>query len=238
MMGATHILAALYWRDNVSGQGTFIEYSQVHGVTRQLEYALPLYGRYGVIRERWGNWDTELCVHGIIRCGKSSYPDSDNPQEQEEGYILISAYEDADFARLCRVIGQPQLARLYKTHDVRVRAESQREIYRALEEWAKDKTKEQVAQLLDRADIINQPVWNAKEVASHPHWRQRGSIFWMDDPYYGDVLSQGSAFKMSETPPRVKWAFKPIGADNETIYSRLCGLSAEEIKRLEAEEVI
>ena len=27
-------------------------------------------------------------------------------------------------------------------------------------------------------------------------------------------------------------------ADNEQIYGRLCGLSAEEIKRLEAEEII
>ena len=37
MMAAVTILAALYWRDTVSGEGTFIEYSQVHGVTRQLE---------------------------------------------------------------------------------------------------------------------------------------------------------------------------------------------------------
>jgi hypothetical protein len=36
----------------------------------------------------------------------------------------------------------------------------------------------------------------------------------------------------------VKWAFKPIGADNELIYSKLCGLSAEELKRLESEEIV
>ncbi len=238
MMGALQVLSALYWRDNVSGEGTFLEYSQVHGVTRQLEYALPLYGREGVIRERWGNWDTQLCVHGIIKCGKSSYPDSDNPQEQEEGYILVSAYEDGDFAVLCRTIGQPQLARLYKTHEIRLRPESQKEVYAALEAWAKDKTKEQVAQILGKAGIIVQPVWNAKEVATHPHWRERGSIFWLDDPTYGDLLSQGPAYKMSDTPPRVKWAFRPVGADNEYIYGKLCGLSKAEIEKLEAEEVI
>lgn len=238
MMGALQILAALYWRDNVSGQGTFIEYSQVHGVTRQLEYALPLYGRFGVIRERWGNWDTQLCVHGIIQCGKSSYPDSDNPQEQEEGYILISAYKDEDFARLCRIINRPDLAEKYRTHDERVKPESQREIYAALEEWAKDKTKEDVARIMDEADIINQPVWNAKEVAEHPHWRERGSIQWIDDPTFGDVLAQGPAYKMSETPPRVKWVFKPVGADNEYIYTKLCGFSKEELERLEREEII
>ena len=238
MMGALQILSALYWRDTVSGQGTFLEYSQVHGVSRQLEYALPLYGRHGVIRERWGNWDTQLCVHGIIKCGKSSYPDSDNPQEQEEGYILISAYEDEAFLRLCRAIRNDKLARRHKTHDVRVRPDSQREIYAALEAWAQDKTKEQVARILDRAGVITQPVWNAKEVASQPHWRERGSIFWMDDPTYGELLAQGPAYRMSETPPRVKWSLKPVGADNEHIYGKLCGLAKDELERLEADEII
>jgi crotonobetainyl-CoA:carnitine CoA-transferase CaiB-like acyl-CoA transferase len=238
MMQAVNILAALYWRDTVSGEGTFLEYSQVDGVTRQLEWSLPVYGRYGVVRQRWGGWDTELCVNGIIGCGKSSYPGSDNPQEQEQGYITITAYRDEDFIRLCDVIGRQDLAKQYPDLDSRVLAGSQREIYAALEEWAKDKTKEEAAGILDRGDILNQPVWNAKEVAEQPHWQQRGSIHWMDDATFGDVLAQGPGYMMSETPPRVKSAFKPVGADNDYIYTKLAGLSNEEIRQLEEEEVI
>src|SRR5216684_2376602 len=156
MMGAVQILAALYYRDKISGEGTFTEYSQVHGVTRQLEYALPLYGRHGITRERWGNWDTQLCVHGIIKCGKSSYPKSENSQE----------------------------------------------------------------------------------VANHPHWLERGAVQWLDDPTYGDLLHQGPAYKMSETPPRLKWALKPVGADNELILGKLAGLSSEDLRRLEEQECI
>jgi crotonobetainyl-CoA:carnitine CoA-transferase CaiB-like acyl-CoA transferase len=238
MMQAVNILAALYWRDTMSGEGTFLEYSQVDGVTRQLEWSLPVYGRYGVVRQRWGNWDTELAVHGIIRCGRSSYPDSDNPQEQEEGYLLVTAYEDGDFARLCRAIGREDLATKYPDLDARVLPDAQREIYEALEAWAADKTKEDAARILDDNDILNQPVWNAKEVAEQPHWRERGSIQWLDDPTFGDVLAQGPAYKLSETPPRLKTAFKPVGADNEHIYTKLAGLSKSEIERLQEEEVI
>jgi crotonobetainyl-CoA:carnitine CoA-transferase CaiB-like acyl-CoA transferase len=197
-----------------------------------------VYGRYGVVRQRWGNWDTELAVHGIIGCGKSSYPDSDNPQEQEEGYILVTAYEDDDFARLCRVIGREDLAAKYPDLDSRVPPDAQRELYAALEAWAGDKTKEDAARILDDNDILNQPVWNAKEVAEHPHWRERGSIGWLDDPTFGDVLAQGPAYKLNETPPRLKTAFKPVGADNEYIYAKLAGLSKGEIERLQEEEVI
>ena len=238
MMGAVQILAALYYRDKISGEGTFMEYSQVHGVTRQLEYALPLYGRHGITRERWGTWDTQLCVHGIIKCGKTSYPNSENPQENEEGYILISATATKTsrvFARrLATAISPPSTPR--PKH--RVKAEAQMEIYPVLEKWAADKTKEDVANILDKANIINQPVWNAKEVATNPHFQQRGAVRWLDDPYYGDLLHQGPGYKMSATPPRMKWALKPVGADNEYILGKLAGLSPTDIKRLEDQECI
>jgi len=238
MMGAVQILAALYYRDKISGLGTFCEYSQVHGVTRQLEYGLPLYGRHGITRERWGTWDTQLCVHGIIKCGKSSYPNSDNPQENEEGYILISAYSDEDFAKLCKVIGDGNFAAKYGKAEARVKAQSQMEIYPYLEKWAADKSKEDVAAILDKAGILNQPVWNAKEVATNPHWQQRGAVRWIDDPYFGELLHQGPGYKLSHTPPRVKWALKPVGADNEYVLGKLAGLSPSDIKRLEDQETI
>jgi crotonobetainyl-CoA:carnitine CoA-transferase CaiB-like acyl-CoA transferase len=43
---------------------------------------------------------------------------------------------------------------------------------------------------------------------------------------------------MSETPPRIKWAFKPVGADNEKVYSRLLGWSKAKIAQMEEAEVI
>ncbi len=237
MMGFTAALAALHHR-NKTGQGTFIEYSQVHGVTRQLEYALPIHGKLGVCRERWGNMDTQLCVHGIVKCGKSSYPNSENPQEQEEGYILVSAYSDADFAKLCKVMGDGDMAKKYAKATDRIQPNAQLAIYEWIEKWTADKTKEQAAAILDSAGINNQPVWNSKEVSNHPHWQERGSVRWVDDPTYGPILHQGPAFKLSHTPPRVKWACKPIGADNEYILGKLMGFSPEEIKRLEEQECI
>jgi crotonobetainyl-CoA:carnitine CoA-transferase CaiB-like acyl-CoA transferase len=43
---------------------------------------------------------------------------------------------------------------------------------------------------------------------------------------------------MSATPPRLKWALKPVGADNERILGELAGLSPAEVKRLEDQEII
>src|SRR5207245_11175266 len=150
----------------------------------------------------------------------------------------VSAYDDKDFVRLCQTVGDGKTAEKYAKHDARVKPKSQIEIYDLLEKWAADKTKEQVAELLDKANINNQPVWNSKEVANHPHWQERGAVQWLDDQTFGDLMHQGPAYMMSATPPRLKWALKPVGADNEYILGKLAGLSSEELRRLEEQECI
>ena len=113
-------MAALNWRLK-TGLGTMIEFSQVQAATRMCGYTAPLYGRFGIVRQRWGNWDTQLCVHGIIMTGKVDFPDANNPQEKfESRYVMVSAFQDADFKELCNIIKKPDLFSSYKTHKERV----------------------------------------------------------------------------------------------------------------------
>jgi crotonobetainyl-CoA:carnitine CoA-transferase CaiB-like acyl-CoA transferase len=203
-----------------------------------MEYALPLWGRFGVVRQRFGNYDTQLAVHGVVMCGKSSYPDSDNPQELENSYIFIQAYEDEDFKKLCKLMGRDDLANQYPTHDDRVKPENQYQLYPEIEKWLADKNKEEAEAILVKAGINCQPVWNTKEVATNDHYLQRGEIIWLDDPCYGDICHQGHLAHMSETPRRIKWEMKPVGADNEYIYQKVLGFSMGYIRDLEERQVI
>jgi crotonobetainyl-CoA:carnitine CoA-transferase CaiB-like acyl-CoA transferase len=43
---------------------------------------------------------------------------------------------------------------------------------------------------------------------------------------------------MSETPPRIKWEMKPVGADNEYIYQKVLGFSMEKLRSLEERQII
>jgi len=175
----------LHWRRK-TGLGTMIEFSQVQAAARTLGYTVPLYGRFGVVRQRWGNWDTQLCVHGIILCGKSDFPDSDNPQDKHDArYVMVSAFQDADFKELCDITGLKELYAKYQAHKDRVEAEPQVEIYAALEKWASDKTRSQVVKVLQDAGILAEPVMNDREVYECEHYRQRGTLRWHEDPILG-----------------------------------------------------
>ena len=88
------------------------------------------------------------------------------------------------------------------------------------------------------AGINCQPVWSTKEVATHEHFLQRGEIQWLEDPSYGEICHQGTVAMMSETPRRLKWEMKPVGADNEYIYQKVLGFSMGYIRDLEERQVI
>ncbi len=226
------ILAAIHWRRK-TGLGTMIEFSQVQAATRCLGYAAPLYGRFGIVRQRWGNWDTQLCAHGIILCGKSDFPDAKNPQDRLEArYAMVSAFQDADFKELCDITGMKELYNKYKAHKDRVEAEAQIEIYGALEKWAADKSRSQVVKVLQDAGLLAEPVMNDREYYENEHWRMRGTVRWMDDPIFGDTLQHGtySAGLMSKTPRRLFWIWRPVGADNVKIYHELLGYPTKKIE--------
>ena len=226
------ILASILWRRK-TGLGTMIEFSQVQTPTRISGYTFPLYNRFGIVRQRWGNWDTQLCAHGIILCGKSDFPDAQNPQDKNEArYVMVSAFNDPDFKELCDITGLKDLYGKYKAHKDRVEARPQVEIYAALEKWAADKTRSQVVKILTDAGILAAPVMNDREVYECQHYRERGTLRWLDDPLYGDFLVQSghSVGMMTKTPRRVNWIWRPVGADNVSIYRDLLGIPLSQIE--------
>jgi crotonobetainyl-CoA:carnitine CoA-transferase CaiB-like acyl-CoA transferase len=226
------ILAAIHHRRK-TGLGTMIEFSQVQVPTRMLGHTLPMYGKFGIVRQRWGNWDTQLAAHGIILCGKSDFPDYDNPQDKFDArYVMVSAFQDQDFAELCAITGNKGLLDKYKAHKDRAEGEAQVEIYAALESWAADKSRSEVAKILQDAGILAEPVRNDREVYESPHYRERGTVRWLDDPLFGDMLLQSgySCGLMEKTPRRVNWHWRPVGADNKKIYRDMLGVPLTQIQ--------
>ena len=238
LTGLIGILAAAHYRKK-TGEGTFIDLSQISCSTRATGYSFPLYGRFGVVRQRWGNWDTLLSVHGIIMAGKTDDPEHPNPQiSVESRYVMVSAFQDEDFRELCYLIGRPDLWEKYSSFKERVKPEAQIEIYRALEEWASDKSRSEVVEAINNAGLIAVPVMSAKDIYDAEHFWERGTVRWVDDPLFGEVLTQNWHVKLSETPPRTKWVWRPIGSDNIRIYHELMGYPMGKLKELWEKGVI
>jgi crotonobetainyl-CoA:carnitine CoA-transferase CaiB-like acyl-CoA transferase len=73
---------------------------------------------------------------------------------------------------------------------------------------------------------------NDREVYECEHYRERGTIRWLDDPLYGDVLLQSghSVGLLSKTPRRTNWIWRPVGGDNVKIYRDWLGIPLSKIE--------
>jgi CoA:oxalate CoA-transferase len=76
------------------------------------------------------------------------------------------------------------------------------------------------------------------ETMRFDHWYERKALVEFEDKDYGKLLVQGLVAKMSETPPRLKWLCRPVGADNTLIYKEFLGYDQKILEQLREENVI
>lgn len=83
-------------------------------------------------------------------------------------HISIAAVRDDQFARLCQVIGRPELANeeKFKTNMDRVR--HRQELEEILEAKVAQKTRDEWLKLLESADIMAAPIYNMKDISQQP----------------------------------------------------------------------
>ena len=72
-----------------------------------------------------------------------------------------------------------------------------------------------------------------------PHYKKRNvHIEWEDVNLGRKVKGNGITPKFSQTPGEIWRGSVPLGYDNEAVYTRLLGLSADELAQLQQQGVI
>jgi crotonobetainyl-CoA:carnitine CoA-transferase CaiB-like acyl-CoA transferase len=212
-------LLALFAREK-QGVGQMIENSQVENITRALGPGVVWYSLTGHVQTRWSNRFRWICPDCIVRA--------------KDGFIAIGA-DDKAFKALCDTIGADaaDLPARYPTNMDRVRLEAQEEIYYLIETWAVQHTLEEIDRLGRERGFGVCPVMNAKDACTRPHYRERGEIEYIEDPWYGPVDIQGCFPLFSESPSYTEFAGKPMGWDTEYVLRRFLGYDTEKILELE-----
>lgn len=223
--GAATILAALHHRQR-TGEGQFVEIAQVEALIRALDWTWLYYGLTGRHRGRYGNADPAIVPSEIV--------------EVTDGFIAISAPTNEAFRGLAEAMGHPELADdpSYRTQLARAEESHREKLLDLIWAWAKTRTTAELVGLGDRHGFAAAPVASGKDHCQDPHLAARRAVWRHDDPIYGRFPLYGPAAKLSATPGRIKWAIKPIGADNDFIFRSLLGLSRSEMSELEALGII
>lgn len=154
-------------------------------------------------------------------------------QALEKGLVVPPLYKAKD-GYIMMVPGLRYVERLAKAMGV----ELERIDGRIVEEWVRDKTRDEVVNLLVEERMPVAPVLSLDEVINDPHIQAREMIVEVNHPVLGKVKVPGFPLKFSETPVRIEKPEPLLGQHNEEVLSTLLGYSEEEIAKLKGEKVI
>jgi len=155
-----------------------------------------------------------------------------------DGHIILAIGNDAQFERFCRLAGRDELA-----VDARFRSNSDRVRFR-------DALVPQVASImlqkssadwlvaLNTEGIPCGPINDIEQVFADPQVQHRGLQLELDHPDAGKVASVANPIKMSLTPVQYDRAPPLLGQHTGEVLARLLGLDAQEISRLQQDNII
>jgi crotonobetainyl-CoA:carnitine CoA-transferase CaiB-like acyl-CoA transferase len=220
MYASTAILAALLHRRE-TGRGQHIDAALLDTQLAMLANLNMNYLVSGKVPGRMGNAHQNIVPYQTFKTS--------------DGYIILTAGNDSQFASFCRVAGAPELAA-----DPRFRRNSDRVANRAvvvpiLERVIAGRPSTWWLSELEAAGVPAGPINGLDQVFEDPQVAARGMRITMPHPLTPELPLVGSPLRLSETPVSYRRAPPVLGADTRDILSRRLGWADDLIDALERE---
>jgi crotonobetainyl-CoA:carnitine CoA-transferase CaiB-like acyl-CoA transferase len=226
MHGLGAIVSSLLYRSR-TGEGQYIDVSLLDSYLHCQTIGIELYSASGGESEitRSGLHHPSLAPAGSFK-GK-------------KWYIIILAWLDPHWARVCEAIGRPELARDPRFADSAARYRNRQEIIDLIEDWiARMPSDEAAVEALRAKRVPVAPILSISEAMMHPHARERGSIRKVSDPMIGEFEIPGFPMRFSGFPEELELSAPLLGEHNAAVLSRHLGYSPERISELVRDEVL
>ena len=228
--GALAVLMAL-WHRKQTGQGQFVDLSQFEAISSLVGPGLLDILNNQASSQPVGNRSQEApaAPHGVYRC------------QGDDRWCAIAVFTQAEWQRLCRVLGQPAWTREARFASLADRLHHQDALDGYIESWTRQHTAEEVMTRLQEADVAAGVVANGEDLDRDPQLRARG--YWARLPAQEngkteEVILDGPPFKLSQTPGYVATPGPLLGEHTDSVLRRLLNYSDQQIAQLKAERVI
>ena len=142
-------------------------------------------------------------------------------------YFITQA---AVWEKICDVIGKPDWKTDPDYATPPARLPRLNEVFDAIEEWTKTKTKFEVMDICNPLDIPVGPILSMKEIAEDQGLRATGTVVEVDHPERGPYLSVGCPVKMSDSPVDVVRS-PLLGEHTMEILSEVLGFEGQDLNR-------
>ncbi len=218
-------LAALEHRDR-TGEGQFVDVSQIDCSAATMGEPLLDYQLTGKIAGPQGNSHPAFCPHGLY------------PTAGEDRWIAVAVRDGGEWERLASVIGRDDLAADAALATPGGRRERIAEIDQAIAAWTATIERDDATDRLVAASVPVAAALELEERNEHPHWKSRGFTVSHDFEGFDPCTIYATPWWLTATPPEVTRPTPRLGEHNDYVYRDLLGLPEDEIRRLTDEGVL
>ncbi|HZZ08701.1 MAG TPA: CaiB/BaiF CoA-transferase family protein [Candidatus Binataceae bacterium] len=211
------ILGALSHRDR-TGAGQHIDLALLDTQVAVLANQAMNYLVTGVAPQRLGNAHPNIVPYQVFAAS--------------DGHIIVAVGNENQYARLCEVIGRPDLASDEHFATNAARVNNRDELIAALGGIFLMRTMRQWLDALERAGVPCGPINTIADVFADPQVQARGMRLDLPHPALGSVPSVANPIKYSATPLSYRSAPPMLGANTDEILRDILGIAPAEIARM------
>jgi crotonobetainyl-CoA:carnitine CoA-transferase CaiB-like acyl-CoA transferase len=222
---ANAILMALYFRDARGGTGQVLDLAIIEPILTILGPQPIVYDQLGIVQTRTGN-------RSVNNAPRNTYQTADGR------WVAVSTSAQTIAERVMHLVGRPEVIDEPWFGSGAERAKHADILDEYVGGWIASHDLDQVVEKFEEAEAAVAPIYDISQIMVDPQYQALGSIVSVDDPELGSVKMQNVMFRMSETPGRVQWAGRGLGADNRSVFGDELGFSDEQLQMLSEEGVL
>lgn len=223
--GALGVLLALYQRDARGGKGQMIDAALYESLFNLTESLLPEYSVFAAVREPAGAALPGIAPSNAYQCHDGSY-------------VLIAGNGDAIFQRLMHCIGRPDLAGDPSLAHNDGRVARVDEIDAAIEQWTRSQPDiEAMLEQLKAARVPSGRIYSIREIATDPHYRERGAITRVQAASGVEVEMPAVFPVLSDNPGGIRYRAPTLGEHTDSVLAE-AGFDAQTVADLRRRGVL
>ncbi len=199
-----------------TGEGQYIDFSQMEAATHFLAPALVELQRGGVAATRAGNVEADVVPHGVY------------PAVGHDDWVAISCRSDGQWRSLCVELRRPDLADL----DGPARVARREELDALLASWTARQDGAGLAQRLQAHGVAAHRVQNTGASFEDAQLQWRNHYRWLDHPLARRVVVDGQPYTLSRSSGGATWAGPLYGEHATYVLGTLLGYDDEQVAQL------
>ena len=223
------ILAAL-WQRQSTGRGQVVEVSMQDAVVNVARIWMNSFADTGQSPPRRGGdrW-TDRPGSGLFRCAPGG-PD-------DYVYLTANVRRQRMWFALLTAIGRDDLIEDPVYSNPSGHPEATEKINDIIEAWTMGRDKFEVMRILGEAGVPCSACFNASDIYSDPHLKERGMIVSYDHPERGRFTMPGCPVQLEDSPVEVT-APPLLGQHTDRVLGEILGYTKEETSRLRAAKIV